>query len=98
MFFCDDCGANFDIQKDLEVHTKINHDDRKRNCKICKKELVGHKTYLNHMRTHKEAHCKWCWKTLSKSSLIKHQNSCEANTEKVMLNCTECIFETATKF
>ena len=31
---------------------------------FAKKEVVGHKTLLNHMITHKESSCKWCWKKL----------------------------------
>ena len=41
MFFCNDCGANFEIQKDKFIYIKINHDDRKRNCKIGKKGIGG---------------------------------------------------------
>ena len=50
------------------------------------------------MRNHKDTHCKWCWKTLPKTSLFKHQETCIANTEKVMFQCTECSFESASKY
>ena len=50
MFFCNDCGATFENKMDLEDHVKINHENRKRTSK---KNLVGHKTLLNHMTNHK---------------------------------------------
>ena len=94
MPLCNDCGAT---PKNLETHVKIYHDDRKRTCKLCKKEVVGHKTLLNHMRTHKESSCKWCWKKLPKASEAKHTETCKDNPEQVQYSCSECIFATNRK-
>ena len=60
MFFCNDCGANFETQKLLDYHVKIAHDDCERTCTVCKKKVVGLKTLFNHMRNHKDTRYKWC--------------------------------------
>ena len=40
-FFCEDCGANFATQFNLDDHGKVNQDDRKRTYKICRKVVLG---------------------------------------------------------
>ena len=80
MLLSNDCGAIFETPKNLEEHGKIYHDDQKRTSKLCKKkEVVGHKTLLNHMRTHKESSSKWCWKKLPKASGKAHKSISHLN-------------------
>ena len=97
ILLCNDCGASFETQINLEEHGKIYHNDQKRTCKLCQKEGVGQKNILNHMRTHKESNCKWCWKKLLKASEAKHKETCKDNPQQVQYSCSECIFATNKK-
>ena len=54
---CTHCGKEFASPASLKKQNTNVHDEEKRSCPSCQKEIFGKKKYLNHLATHETITC-----------------------------------------
>ena len=60
-FHCDQCPGVYKTKKKLKQHKARIHSDKKFICSTCGFELVGQKSYKNHIRQHQsKVQCPLC--------------------------------------
>ena len=69
---CTLCGKNFSSPSSLKKHTNNVHDDQKKTCQTCQKEIIGNKKYNDHLATHETITCNNCKSHIKKGSRGSH--------------------------
>ena len=98
MALCQICVANFYTPAELHKHKMASHSESLLQCKKCPVTTMGAKNLNNHMQTHSESPCSFCFKMIKTNTLKHHIATCKANSDSLIVRCDVCPFETPRKY